>query len=209
MGDGTSWTLDQWATRMFADPLRTALTRRLLWRFTSAGISLLALPAAAGMLDVQGNRVQLPRDSTAQLWHPADAPELQEVWRRRASEIGLDQPVERVCREVTLAESPYMSVAAGSQVCQRPFRGFLMRRDWQVPYLGRFFEVPEATKQVPRDGPLAVLELERPREHGDVVGVRGLGFRSVLGDDLDARTLPPPLVSEAARDVLGAVAAAT
>jgi hypothetical protein len=54
-----------------------------------------------------------------------------------------------------------------------------------------------------------VLELERPREHGDVVGVGVLGFRSVLGDDLDARTLPPPLVSQAARDVLGAVAAAT
>lgn len=83
-----------------------------------------------------------------------------------------------------------------------------MRRGWRVPYLGPFFTVPEATRELAPGGPVAVLYLEGPDEEGRVI-LGELGFESVQEHELDARELPPALVSEAARDVLGAVKAGT
>lgn len=42
-----SWTIEQWATRMFADPLRAALARRLVWRFESDGDATSATRSAS------------------------------------------------------------------------------------------------------------------------------------------------------------------
>lgn len=82
-----------------------------------------------------------------------------------------------------------------------------MRRGWRVPYLGRWFAVPEATRELAPGGPIAVLHLEPGTDDDDRVVVRELAFWSVHRRELDARTLPPALVSEAALDVLGAVRA--
>ena len=77
--------------------------------------------------------------------------------------------------------------------------------------MGRWFFIPEATLEVTRHGPIAVLEVDldnRPGDNEDVLVVGNLGFRSIFDVDLDARELPRTMVSEAARDVLGAVSAA-
>ena len=92
---------------------------------------------------------------------------------------------------------------------QPAFREFLMRRGWKVPYLGDFFTTPEATRELQPGGPAAVLYLEPGTDDEGRVTLGELGFESVQGRHLDARKLPPALVSEAARDVLGAVKAAT
>jgi len=39
------------------------------------------------------------------LWHPAETSQLQEPWQRRAAEVGLDQPVDQLGRDVTIAQS--------------------------------------------------------------------------------------------------------
>ena len=98
-----------------------------------------------------------------------------------------------------------LAVAYGARVEQHAFRGFLMRRGWNVPYLGRWFAVPEATRPLLPGGPVAVLHLEDGTDDAGRVTIGPLAFRSVHGRDLDARTLPRPLVSDAARDVRGAV----
>ena len=83
-----------------------------------------------------------------------------------------------------------------------------MRRGWNVPYMGPWFTVPEATREMTRGGPIAVLHLDLPPDKDDErVVLCELGFRSVHARELDARELPPALVSEAARDVLGAAKA--
>jgi hypothetical protein len=108
-----------------------------------------------------------------------------------------------------VVETARLPIGQDARVDQRAFRGFLMRRGWRVPYLGAWFTVPEASRDLVPDGPTAVLHLQPgPDEQGRVV-LQELAFRSVQGRELDARTLPAALVSDAARDVLGAVAAAS
>ena len=208
MVSGRSWSAEQWVVRMFGDPLRAALARRLVWRFETDDSYFLALATDNGLEDVEGRRVELRLDANVELWHPADSPDVQEPWMRRATEIGLDQPVDQVSREVTLAGARRLNIAEGAHVNQRAFRGFLMRRGWNVPYMGPWFTVPEATRETTHGGPVAVLQLDLPSDEGDErVVLCELGFRSVHARELDARELQPALVSEAARDVLGAAKA--
>ncbi|MDP9377233.1 MAG: DUF4132 domain-containing protein [Actinomycetota bacterium] len=207
MVSGRSWSAEEWAVRMFADPLRAAMARRLVWRFETAGTSVLALASEQGLEDVDGRRVDLQLDANVELWHPAESPDLQEPWRRRATAIGLDQPVDQISREIILAGAKRLSIGRGTHVNQRGFRGFLMRRGWNVPYLGPWFTVPEATRELTRSGPVAVLHLDHASAGDERVVVMELAFRSVHGCELDARELPTTLVSEAARDVLGAAKA--
>lgn len=211
MSTGRSWSLEQWAVRLFADPLRAALARRLVWRFEGDGTEELAVPFDTGLQDAAGERVVLPSDANVSLWHPAPGPDLQRAWRQRAAELGLDQPIDQIGREVTLADpdSSTLGIAAGVRLDQRAFRGFLMRRGWKVAYLGDFFTTPEATHELELGGPAAVLYLEPGTDDEGRVTLGELGFESVQGQHLDARELPPALVSEAARDVLGAAKAAT
>jgi hypothetical protein len=83
-----------------------------------------------------------------------------------------------------------------------------MRRGWNVPYMGPWFTVPEATRETTHGGPVAVLHLDLPSDEDDErVVLCELGFGSVDARELDARELPPALISEAARDVLGAAKA--
>lgn len=203
-----SWSVEDWATRHFADPLRVAASRRLIWRFDRDGGYVLALAQADGLRDVEGQQVVAPTDSMVRLWHPATScPATREGWKERLASLDVVQPIDQVSREVTLPDedSPLLDLGEGRRVHQRALRGYLISRGWKVPYLGSWFEVPEAT----HEESLAVLELEPPAgEADDTVGVGVLSFRSVQGDDLDARSLPAPAVSDAARDVLGALAAA-
>ena len=209
---GESWTAEEWSARMFGDPLRAAMARLLIWRL-ECDSPVLVLPGEAGLQDVHGERVAIGLHERVALWHPADKPAAQDVWNRRLATLGVEQPIEQAAREVTLADprSAQLSFAVGERVEQRPFRGFLRSRGWEVPYMGRWFFIGEATREVTRHGPIAVLEVDlaSDREELRVVVTGTLGFRSVLGAPLDARALPPAIVSEAARDVLGAAARAT
>lgn len=210
MRTGRSWTVEEWMGLMFGDPLRAALTRRLVWRI-ERGTDVLALPGSEGLEDVRGRLVDLAADEFISLWHPAERPDAQQAWQRRLETLAIEQPIEQVTRDVIVADQrfPTLGVARGRRVRQTPFRGFLLRRGWNVPFLGPYFEVPEAKRELTQHGPIAVLDLEYDDEIPDVVSVGDLVFRSVQEVDLDARVLPPALVSEAARDVLGAVEAAS
>ncbi len=210
MATGRSWSVEQWATRMFADPLRAALARRLVWRLESDAGIVLALPESGGLRDAAGRPVKAPANANVEIWHPARDPERQAAWIDRASTLGLVQPIDQIARQVTLAhgDSLVLPLADGVAVAQRPFRGFLLGRGWRVPYLGPWFTVPEATREMPAGAPIAVVHLEPHHDSSDAIVVHTLTFRSRQGRGLDARALPPEVVSEAARDLLGALAAA-
>lgn len=206
MATGRSWSVETWVDRMFTDPLRAAIAHRLIWRVEETGA--LAMPSADGLRDARGRQVSLPRSTNLSIWHPADSePEQRLRWRRRVEELAIEQPFDQAGREVTVAdpESPTLRVSTGTCVPQRRFRGFLLNRGWHVPYLGPFFDVPEATFEPLPGGPVAVLNLDVDNETDEII-IGELQFRSIEDKDLDARLLPPPLVSEAGRDVLGAAA---
>lgn len=207
---GRSWTIEAWAGRMLGDPLRSAMTRRLVWR-VGADPDVLVLLGDEGLCDIDGSPVEVGAQDSIALWHPADDPNARDPWRRMLAERGIAQPIDQLEREVVLADpdSPRLWIAPHARLKQTPFRGFLRDRGWDVPYIGPFFFIGEAKRPMTRYGPTAVLELDielRPWPEPDRVVVGSLAFRSVVGQELDARTLPPPIVSDAARDVLGAIA---
>lgn len=158
MVTGRSWSVEQWATRMFADPLRAALARRLVWRFDTDAGAVLALPEPDGLRDAHGRPLKAPANANVEIWHPARDPERQSAWIGRASTIGLAQPIDQITRQVTLADGDSLVLPSGDgiAVAQRPFRGFLLARGWRVPYLGPWFTVPEATRQMLPGGPTAI-----------------------------------------------------
>jgi hypothetical protein len=208
MTTGRLWDVESWVVRMFGDPLRAGMARRLVWRLRSDDATTLALPLVTGLVDADGRPVVLPASATVELWHPAQDPDAQPRWRERLAALGVHQPIDQADRDVVLPDA-VPSVVAGRHVVQGPFRGFLRRRGWSVPYLGRFDDDTEARRVLAPGGPVAVLDLELADPHDPEELVLGeLRFRSAGGGFLDAAGLPPALASEAARDVLGGVHAA-
>ena len=207
---GESWTTEDWSARMFHDPLRAAMSRRLIWRL-ERDPGVLVLPEKAGLTNVDGERIRIGASDLLTLWHPADDPTAQPRWMDRLTTLGVEQPIDQAGREVTLADpgSPHLSFAVNPGVEQVRFRGFLLNRGWQAPYMGGWYTAREATRELTRHGPIAVLDIDLDCEELDVVVIGALRFRSVLDVELDARALPPAIVSEAARDVLGVLATAS
>lgn len=110
------------------------MARRLIWRLERDN-PLLVLPGEVGLHDVHGERAAIGLHERVALWHPADEPAAQDVWSGRLATLGVEQPIEQAAREVTLADphSAQVSFAVGDRVQQRPFRGFLRSRGWDVP----------------------------------------------------------------------------
>jgi Domain of unknown function (DUF4132) len=207
---GESRTVEDWSGRMFRDPLRAAMSRRLIWR-VERDPGVLVLPERAGLTNVDGERIRIGSSDLLALWHPADDPAAQPGWTDRLTALGIEQPIDQAGREVTLADpgSPHLSFAVNPGVEQVRFRGFLRTRGWEAPYMGGWYTAREATRELTRHGPIAVLDIDLDCEQLDVVVIGALRFRSVLDVELDARALPPAIVSEAARDVLGVLATAS
>jgi hypothetical protein len=114
MVSGRSWSAAQWVVRMFADPLRAALARRLVWRFETDGSYVRALAPTMALSTSRGDASSLRLDANVELWHPADSPDVQEPWMRRATETGLNQPVDQISREVTLAGARRLNISEGA-----------------------------------------------------------------------------------------------
>ena len=201
-------TADQWTGRMFADPLRAAMARRLVWRIQDDRSDRLALPGADGFKDVQGRSVPLKAGSLVSLWHPAQNPDAQPAWRARLETLGLRQPVEQVRRQVVLPDTDvWERLDAVAPVDRVPLRGFLRNREWDVPYVGMFDHIPYASRKLTPRGPHAHLGLKPISDDDDRITVGPLTFHA-KGSTLDPRELPAALVSEAGRDALGALWAA-
>jgi hypothetical protein len=165
---------------------------------------------------VYGSPVALkPQDNVA-LWHPADDPRQQQAWIDRLGMLQITQPIEQASRIVTLAsaDAPTLAVVDGQRASRPLLRGFLRSCGWSLDDLELWRERPwnesEATREthrgLTRHGPWAMLEFEI---EADTVTFGALRFEALTGAELDARLLPSRLVSEAARDVLGAAAAAS
>lgn len=206
---GESWSAEEWSARMFGDPLRAAMARRLIWR-VDYDLPVLVLPSD-GPRNIDGDHVNIRPQTPITLWHPADDPTAQEGWRQRLAELGVTQPIEQAKREVTLADPSraLLLFAVGERVEQRAFRGFLRNRGWDVPYMGRWFFIGEATREVVRGEPIAVLAVDldwEAAQPADMVVVGDFWFRLESGSGVDACRAGPRVVSEAGRDVLGAIA---
>jgi hypothetical protein len=129
------------------------------------------------------------------------------AWREVLERLGVTQPVEQAARDV-------VDAARFDELCedirwldQTRMRAFLRGRGWHVPWLGRFFHLPEARRELFAGGPSAVLGLEWREEDGRVTPT-WLAFESATEDAILIGDLPASWLSEIGRDVLSAAAAA-
>ena len=195
--EGGTERVEDWVGRWFSDPLDAALARRMVWAVGDVAV----VPRLAGMETVEGALVRPEPDAQIGLWHPAEDAAGRSAWVRRLHELDVVQPVAQAGREV------FGSEVVWEDWCQQaPLRAFLRRRGWHVPYLGPFFTVPEARRGALPGGPVAVAYLDWRAEDG-YVRVAGVGLETATGESLGARELPARWVSDAARDVTGAILA--
>jgi hypothetical protein len=122
MVQGRSWTAEEWAASMFADPLRAAMAKRMIWRIDSTA-PVLAIVTDAGLRDLDDLPVSLdPRDSIA-VWHPADDPAAQQAganaWTRWGSISRSPRPTETSCSP-RLTRHGSRSLLGGAY-CSDPF----------------------------------------------------------------------------------------
>lgn len=73
---GKPWTAEEWRARMFGDPLRAAMARRLIWR--ADYVPVLVLPGGDGLRNLGGDQVNIRPQTPVRIWHPADDPAAQE-----------------------------------------------------------------------------------------------------------------------------------
>jgi hypothetical protein len=201
---GTPVTLEQWVARWFSDPLRGAAARRMIWAFDD----VLALPAEDRLRDVGGEAVESRTTALVTLWHPASTGlEVVAAWREGLARLGVTQPVEQAARDV-VGRTQFAELCDDiGWLDQTRMRAFLRGRGWRVPWLGRFFQVPEARRELFAGGPSAVLGLEWREDDGRVTPA-WLAFESTTEEMIHVGDLPACWLSEIGRDVLGAAAAA-
>ena len=197
-------TIEQWVARWFSDPLRAAAARRMIWSVDDRP----ALPTPDGLRDVTDQPVSASADALVTLWHPVvTGPELATAWQDRLAQLGVVQPVEQADRDSIGVGEFFALCDEIGWLDQSSMRAFLRKRGWQVPWLGRFFQVPEARRELFPGGPTAVLDIAW-NEDDETVSPAGLAFESAAGTQMLARELPLPWLSEIGRDVLGATTAA-
>ena len=84
-------------------------------------------------------------------------PELVSAWQDRLARLGVVQPVEQAARDIIGVGEFFALCDEIGWLDQSRMRAFLRRRGWKVPWLGPFFHVPEARRELFRGGPTAVL----------------------------------------------------
>ena len=197
-------TIEQWVARWFSDPLRATAARRMIWSVEDRP----ALPTPDGLRDVSDQPVKASADALLTLWHPViTGPELASAWQDRLARLGVVQPIQQAARDSVGPGEFFTLCDEIGWLDQSSMRAFLRKRGWQVPWLGRFFQVPEARRELFPGGPTAVLHIDF-NDDDETVSPARLAFETAAGTPMPDRKLPPPWLSEIARDVLGAATAA-
>jgi Domain of unknown function (DUF4132) len=147
------WRLADWRERFLDNGLVATLTRRLVWRFETAGEALEGIPRAEGTIQLSnGDIVALPGPETrVRLWHPlTERPAAVMAWRERLKACGIRQPLAQAWRAsyvVTDAEREtrtYSNRFAGHILHQPPLIAILRKRGWSAASRVAYHEKSDA-----------------------------------------------------------------
>jgi hypothetical protein len=137
------WPLDVWKARYLDEPLVSSFARRLIWSFETKGRWIAGLPAANGIFDATGARLDLDGKACVKLWHPMQSEAAHVLaWRRRLVSLEVTQPFKQAHREIYVltdaerATNVYSNRFAGHVVEQRRFRALCQARGWACPAFG-------------------------------------------------------------------------
>lgn len=147
---------DQWRERYLEHPLVANLTRRLIWRFESAGKHVTALAHNGAIEDVTGRPIEHSRDLTVTLWHPLHAEASQVLaWRRRLAALKVSQPFKQAHREVYVVTDAerrtdiYSNRFAAHILRQHQFKALCDQRGWRYHLMGAWDSHNTPTRTLP------------------------------------------------------------
>lgn len=151
------WPLQTWEKRYLNHRLVGTQARRLIWNFTTDGVTTAGLWRDGVITDQSGQPVTLDATATTvELWHPLDqAPDTVLDWRVALDEAQLVQPFKQAHREVyilTEAEretSTYSNRFAGHLLRQHQFLALARDRGWRYQLMGNFDSCNTPELQLP------------------------------------------------------------
>jgi hypothetical protein len=138
--EARTWPLATWKDRYLAHPITGALTRGIVWRFSTPDATVVGIPGTDGqtVTDSEGASIGVPDGSDVSLWHPVEATEDEvRAWRARLLVERRRQPLKQVFRElyvVTPAEletRSYSNRFAGHVIRQVQARALMKGRGWK------------------------------------------------------------------------------
>jgi Domain of unknown function (DUF4132) len=206
---------DLWRARYLEHPLVAGLTRRLIWRFESAGKHVAGLPRNGAIEDVTGHPIEHSSDLAVTLWHPLHVPAGYVLdWRRRLAALGLTQPFKQAHREVyvvTDAErqtNSYSNRFAAHVLRQHQFKALCDQRGWRYHLMGAWDSHNTPMRMLP-GRQLSVeywVDMITDAETGGsgvyaLISTDQVRFISPEREPIPVADVPPLLFSELMRDV--------
>lgn len=164
-----SWPLDIWRERYLDHPLVGSLARRLIWNFTTDGMTIPGVWLKDVLVDHLGQPLDLDQtQTTVTLWHPLhQEPGMVLGWRRFLEEWEIVQPFKQAHREIYLLTPPeetartYSNRFAAHLLKQHQFNALCAARSWKNKLrLMVDDEYPPATRRLPQWGLRAEFWIE-------------------------------------------------
>ena len=134
-----TWALEAWLERYAEHPLVGALARRLIWNFSTGGITTAGVWFDGKFVDRSGVPVPLDVSQTrVSLWHPLGEPaDIVLAWRVFLEERRIRQPFKQAHREIYLltpaeaATVTYSNRFAAHLLRQHQFNSLCATRGWK------------------------------------------------------------------------------
>ena len=134
---------DRWRERYLEHPIVAAATRRLIWKFEAPAVTLVGLPRAGTIENVDGKPLEVTSDAAVTLWHPiSEAAERVLAWRRRLAVADITQPFKQAHREIYLLTDAerqaeiYSNRFAAHILRQHQFKALCDQRGWRYRLMG-------------------------------------------------------------------------
>lgn len=153
------WPLDIWRERYLDHPLVGSLARRLIWNFTTDGMTIPGVWLKDALVDPHGQPLALDQmQTTVTLWHPLhQEPGMVLGWRGFLEEWEIIQPFKQAHREIYLLTPPeettrtYSNRFAAHILKQHQFNALCAARGWKNKLrLMVDDEYPPATRRLPQ-----------------------------------------------------------
>ena len=210
-----SWSAQDWKALYLEHPVRTQMTRSLIWTLTQNDKTTAFMAEGQKLVDLSGAVVKLPKDGTIALWHPVNAPpKIVLKWRKIIEDRKITQPIRQAHREVyvlTDAERNtdiYSNRFAAHIVRQYQFKALCAARFWKYTVQGQWDSYNIPVKTLRAHNMLVEYHVEAAVEDE----VSGTGIYMYLATDqvrfftaereqLSLSEIPPIVFSEIMRDV--------
>lgn len=152
--DNIVWTVEDWQENYLHHPFLSRYAQKLIWWFDEQQT---AIVTESGLLDAQGEALDLKQFKSVRLWHPIYS-ELAAVtaWRDHILNKEIQQPFKQAYREIYVLTDAeinthvYSNRFAAHILYQHQFTALAKTRDWQYTLQGAFDSHNTPTRSIPK-----------------------------------------------------------